>query len=255
MATEQPAWKSFTADQLAAIEKARKDTEAKGDLKIDPKGTYGIVCRACTKPNAPNATFCTGCSFPATKWDLLRLPDNVFLQVIKGEAVGTKVHYRDEKVLVFDDKFGVSDNHIDVIPIAVYEDVTVLTAAHVPLLEEMYATGKKQLESRNLPWLKGQDIDAFISSGYNFPVSVKHLHVHMILPPFKHNKILQYPRWHNHHKVVADLKKDGKVHLYNEHPNETEGKAEYDRAMKNQEKALEIIAALSKPAAGATPAK
>jgi hypothetical protein len=71
----------------AAIDKARAETEAKGELKIDPKGTYGIICRACTKPNAPNATFCTGCSFPASKWDLQRLPDNIFLEMVNGKDV------------------------------------------------------------------------------------------------------------------------------------------------------------------------
>jgi hypothetical protein len=118
----------------------------------------------------------------------------------------------------------------------------------------MYAAGRNELLRRNIPWLKGteravraahgtgkgkerctctglraggrlvgsgQNIDEFISAGYNYPVSVKHLHVHMMVPPFKHNKILQYPRWHPHSKVIDDLKRLGKVQIYEQNPNET----------------------------------
>jgi len=242
-ASLEPAWKSFTKEKLAEIEKARAETEKKGPLDMS-KGTFGMVCRACTKPNALNVNFCTGCSFPSTQWDIQKLPDNIFLELVKGVDVGAKVHYRDDEILVFDDKFGVSDNHLDVIPTAVYDDMTVLTAEHIPMLELMYKRGRDEFLKRKVPWLEGQNIDDFISSGYNYPVSVKHLHIHMILPPFKHHKILQYPRWHNHRKVIADLKAKGKVQLYDKHPNDAEGKAEYDRAMDNEKRALELIAKL-----------
>lgn len=79
-----PAWKSFTPDQLAAIDDARAAVRAKGPLVMDPKGTYGLICRACTKPNSTNVTFCTGCSFPSTVEDIQRLPDNIFL--LLGQA-------------------------------------------------------------------------------------------------------------------------------------------------------------------------
>jgi hypothetical protein len=75
-----PAWKSFTPEQLAAIEEARAAVRAKGPLVMDPKGTYGLICRACTKPNSTNVTFCTGCSFPSTVEDVQRLPDNIFVR-------------------------------------------------------------------------------------------------------------------------------------------------------------------------------
>jgi len=35
------------------------------------------------------------------------MPDNIFLELIKGVDIGTTVYYRDENYLVFDDKFGV----------------------------------------------------------------------------------------------------------------------------------------------------
>lgn len=250
-AAAEPAWKSMPAAQAAAIEKARAEAAAKGEIDMKSGGTFGSICRFCTKPNSVSVAFCTGCSFPASKWDIQRLPDNIFLEMVKGKDVGAKVHVRNEQLLVFDDKFPVTDHHLDVIPTAVYDDITKLNATHIPLLEAMYAAGKQQLLSRNIAWLKGQDIDAFISAGYNFPVSVKHLHIHVMLPPFKHNKVLQYPRWHSHAKVMRDLKAHGKVILYETTPNDAEGKAEYDRAMANQDKAKALIEALAAPAAPA----
>lgn len=50
---------------------------------------------------------------------------------------------------------GVSDNHLDVIPTAVYEDITVLTREHIPLLEAMYARGRACILQRNIPWING----------------------------------------------------------------------------------------------------
>jgi diadenosine tetraphosphate (Ap4A) HIT family hydrolase len=241
--SSEPAWKSFSKEKLAEIDKARKEAEEKNQPQ-DPKGTYGLVCRACSKPNAIHVTFCTGCSFPSSKWDIQRLPDNIFLELVKGKDIGAKVHFRDNEVIVFDDKFGVSDNHLDVIPCTVYDDITVLTKEHIPVLELMYQRGIEEFTKRKIPWLQGQNIEDFVSSGYNYPVSVKHLHVHMILPPFKHHKILQYPRWHSTQKVLGDLKKYGKVQLYEQQPNDAEGKAVYDRAMENEKKALELIAKL-----------
>jgi len=70
-----------------------------------------------------------------------------------------------------------------------------------------------------------------VTAGYNYPVSVKHLHLHMVLPPFRHAKVFGYPRWHAHQKVIADLKQHGRVVTYAEAPLEAEGAAEYARAM------------------------
>jgi len=246
-----PAWKTFTAERLAAIEEDRKAAQAKGPIVRDPKGTYGKVCRACTKPNALDVSFCTGCSFSTSEWDVQRLPDNVFLELIKGKEKehGVKVHFRDADVLVFDDKFGVSDHcHVDVIPVEELPDISVLTRAHVPLLELLYRRGRDVIAGLKLPWLRDDEIDEFVVAGYNYPVSVKHLHLHMIMPTYKHHKILQYPRWHSHQKVINDLKKHDKVIFYEKEPNDAEGKAVYDRAMENERKAKERIAKLKQKA-------
>lgn len=237
-----PAWKSFSAEQLAAIESARAAARAAGPLVMDPAGTYGSICRACTKPNSVSVDFCTGCSFPAAPEDVVRLADNIFLELVRGKDIGAVVCHRDAEFVVFNDKFPVSENHLDVIPTAVYADCTVLTAEHIPMLERLYELGKAEFRSRSLPWLPSDaDLDSLITAGYNYPVSVKHLHLHMVLPPFRHEKVFQYPRWHSHQKVIADLKTKGKVQLYCDSPNDAEGAAEYQRAMDNSARAQKML--------------
>lgn len=147
----------------------------------------------------------------------------------------TKPLYKDENFLVFNDKFGVSTDHLDIIPTKVIEDITHLTKDDIPMLEKLYDLGMKEFENRNLERFKGKDLNDYVTAGYNFPVSVKHLHLHLVLPPFSHKKVFQYPRWHNHKKVIHDLKTYGKVMTYDKNPNDEEGKEEYESAMTNHE--------------------
>jgi diadenosine tetraphosphate (Ap4A) HIT family hydrolase len=105
---------------------------------------------------------------------------------VQGQDIGAKVCYRDADTIAFNDKFPVSENHLDIIPTEVYADVTVLGKEHVAMLETLYEAGKKEFLSRNLGWLPSDEpLDSFITAGYNFPVSVKHLHLHMVLPPVR----------------------------------------------------------------------
>jgi diadenosine tetraphosphate (Ap4A) HIT family hydrolase len=229
------SWKDFTEEDLEVI---RKEREVHHDVienikKQYPNATYGLVCRACQKPNSIKVDFCTGCGFPCTPDDIEKLPDNVFLDIIRGTNTGTVILYRDDDHVVFNDKFGVSENHLDIIPVEVIEDISSLGVEHVPLLEKLYELGLKEFESRNIELYKGKDLRPYITAGYNFPVSVKHLHLHMVLPPFKHHKVFQYPRWHSHEKIVNDLKTHGKAILYSDAPNEAEGTEEYNRAIRN----------------------
>lgn len=136
---------------------------------------------------------------------------------------------------MFDDKFGVSDNHVDVIPVEVILDISVLTKEHIPMLQDLYQQGLNEFKKRNLKAEVFDNLDELVTAGYNFPVSVKHLHLHMVLPPFKHKKVFQYPRWHSHKKVIADLQEHGRVITFNEQPNDQAGAEEYERAMKNND--------------------
>ncbi|KAL0481096.1 histidine triad nucleotide-binding protein [Acrasis kona] len=227
------SWREFTADDLQVIEKEReKNKEHIVQVKkAFPNAQYGLVCRACTKPNTASVDFCTGCSFPCTPDDIEKLPDNIFLEMINGRDTGTKVFYRDENFLCFDDKFGCSDNHIDVIPVEVIEDISFLNKSHIPMLEKLYELGQREFKNRNVKLPEGKTLEEYTFAGYNHPVSVKHLHLHMVLPPFKHAKVMLYPRWHPHKKVIQDLETHGRVILYSEKPNEQEGEEDRRTAM------------------------
>ena len=287
-ASEKKPWELFSEEKLREIEEARKAVEAKGEeaLMSEKDGTYGKVCRACMKPNALSTDFCTGCSFPTVKWDIERLPDNIFLELVRGKDIvcpffffflfflshpspspqvfnmfffppsshssipqlyrqsqGSKVHFRDDNYLVFDDKFGISDTHLMVIPTAVYRDISELDASHIPMLERLFELGLTEAKRRAPVHLDGKDgrptIEEACVAGYNFPVSVFHLHLHFALPPYKHEKVFQYPRWHPHQKVISDLKKFGKVQLYSDHPNDEEGQKTYDDKIKYHFSCLE----------------
>jgi len=227
------------------LKKKRDELKAK-NAPQDPKATYKKICRACDKPNALEVTFCTGCSFGITEWDLQRVSDNIFLDMINGIDTGTKVLFRDEKFVVFDDKFGVSDNHLDVIPTQVIADLTALTSEHIPMLDGLYSLGIQEMKRRlsvkynkAIQLYEGKNLEDYIVAGYNFPVSVKHLHLHFVLPPFTHEKVFQYPRWHSHKKVMNDLKSHGKVIPYSEKPNDEEGLGVYNKAIKDHREMLE----------------
>jgi len=240
--SSSPSWRSFSSDQLHSIDSSRLAAVSSGlTSQSDPKGTYGLICPACTKPNTLSTSFCTGCAFPLTSSDVRRLPDNIFLELVKGKDIGATVRERTDEIIVFDDKFPVGDNHIDVIPTQVYVDISVLGREHIPILEKLYESGKREILRRNLSWLNDDNFIDWVSAGYNFPVSVKHLHLHMMVPPYKHEKILQYPRWHSHEKVVRDLKEKGKVVLYSEVENKEEGEGEQIRAVANSKKITEIL--------------
>jgi len=78
--------------------------------------------------------------------------------------------------------------------------------------------GVKELKSRDLSHLSEHNLilENAMFAGYNFPVSVKQLHLHMTVVPFFHDKVFIPPRWHSHRKVLNDLEKFGKVKLQTE---------------------------------------
>ncbi|KAF0976839.1 hypothetical protein FDP41_004134 [Naegleria fowleri] len=225
-------WKDFSSEDLQVIERERSQ---RGTItEFSSKHQYGKICPACTKPNSVNVDFCTGCSFPLTPQDVSQLPDNVFLDIITGKNKDTPILFRDDSLCLFNDKFGVSvhNDHIDIIPIDVYDDVTCLTQEHIPMLEALFKAGVEEFKKRDLSRFgENFNIEENVIAGYNYPVSVKHLHLHMVLPPFKHHKVFQYPRWHSHAKIINDLKIYGKVRTYDQYPNDEEGAREYARAI------------------------
>jgi len=160
------------------------------------------------------------------------------MDIVHGRDSTAQIHYRDCTIVAFDDKFGVSEHHIDVIPTEEIVDITCLTEKHIPLIEQLYRIGLHVLQRRNIPYFD----ERLVSAGYNYPVSVKQLHLHMTLPPYKHSKILQKGRWLTHHKVLHDLKTYGRVRLYSEYdPDASESFEAHQKAMENWKEVKQIM--------------
>jgi diadenosine tetraphosphate (Ap4A) HIT family hydrolase len=205
-------WKEYTEEEYEIIKKERE--ENKKTFKKEEKVEYGLICRACLKPNRLGAKHCTSCYFDCDEWDIQKIPSNIFLDIIEGRYTETPVLFRNERVLLFDDKYFVSKNHIDVIPVEVIEDIEDLDSSHLELLKEMFQEGLNEFKKRDLQQFKDFKLEDLLTCGFNFPVSVKHLHLHMILPPFNHKNCFKTSRWHPYKKVISDLETFGKVKMY-----------------------------------------
>lgn len=251
-------WKLFTTEHLNIIKEERK---LRGIIKRIQGKEYGKNCPACDKPNNIQVDFCTGCGFPLVEEDVIQLPDNIFLDILQGR-VETVILFRKEGTAAWNDKFGVSRNHIDVVSEEPIIDITTLNETHIPLLNKMYQYGLEEISNREevkrlIHLLKEYQnnqsentidkefenvtIEDLVTSGFNFPVSVKHLHLHMVIPPFKHRKVFGYPRWHSYDKVISDLERNGKVTIYDQVPNDEEGNAVYQKAIRNHEFICKVL--------------
>jgi len=95
----------------------------------------------------------------------------------------------------------------------------------------------KLLHDMKVERFHGISLSEYVVAGYTYPVSVKQLHLHLVLPPFKHEKVFLYPRWHSHEKVIHELSTYGKVRTYDQFPDEEEWRRQvFDHAMKGHAK-------------------
>ncbi len=53
----------------------------------------------------------------------------------------------------------------------------------------MYAVGVETIQKMDVPRYRGLNVEDFVVAGLTYPVSVKQLHLHLVLPPFKHEKV------------------------------------------------------------------
>lgn len=221
----------LSPEDLLEIERLRR---SKPQLQRMEGKEYGLYCPVCDKPNNLKQLFCTGCSFQLDPVaDMAQLPDNIFMDILLGKT-DTQILYEDEQFAVFDDKFPIAKHHIEVIPKRVIEDITHLTKDDIPLVENMFQCALEELRRREDVQARFdvERLQESLVAGFNFPVSVKHLHLHAVLPPFKHKKVFVYPRWHSYEKVLRELKQQGRVTTYEELPVDEEGHEEYSRAMR-----------------------
>eukprot|EP01119_Soliformovum_irregulare_P023443 TRINITY_DN8177_c0_g1_i5.p1 TRINITY_DN8177_c0_g1~~TRINITY_DN8177_c0_g1_i5.p1 ORF type:complete len:276 (-),score=51.39 TRINITY_DN8177_c0_g1_i5:1-828(-) len=206
-------WKDkIISKEINKIDEARK-TRIRPALSTLDGRRWKLVCPVCEKPNAIHVRGCTACGFPLRSEDVDELDENVFLKIINGSNMEHKVRHRDEEMLIFEDKFKISKYHLDAIPIRVIEDITHLTSTDVPLLERMYKRGMDCLRemTRDDPLWKTRDVEDHAIVGFNLPVSVYHLHCHMVLPPLLHYDAFKFPRFYPYSKVISQLKSNGTI--------------------------------------------
>jgi len=228
-----PRWAQAIVDkQLARIDNERNErakTEESVDLtKLAPQ-TYKLICRVCEKPNTITVPVCTSCGFRLSKWDVAKV-ENVFLKIINGEK-SHKVLYRDELIVIFEDKFKISDIHLDAIPVDPIVDISHITALHIPLIERLYHKGIEVLNEmvKDIPLYSNKKIEDILITGFNLPVSVQHLHLHLVLPPLYNVNSFKHPRFHPYSKVHQDLLAHGKVVSYHAAPDPVAGELYYQQ--------------------------
>eukprot|EP00741_Cyanophora_paradoxa_P020087 tig00021234_g19388.t1 len=204
-------------------------------------------CRLCHKPNLLDVASCTRCGFDLVEDDVVNVPDNVFLGIAQGHIDENfqKILARNDELLVLCDLFPMAETHLDVIPVAPLVDLTHLTPAHVPFLERMRDAGVAALRRSGNPYLPLMEaapggLASFITVGFNFPVSVPQLHLHVLLPPLFWRPIFLYPRWHSFEKVVSDLRRHGRVITNQEVPRPAEVHAEHEACLQTG-RALKVI--------------
>ncbi|KAK6543659.1 hypothetical protein TWF694_000399 [Orbilia ellipsospora] len=129
----------------------------------------------------------------------------------KGDFIITSVIYRDDDLVVINDVRPAGRTHWLIMPLRHIRSVEVLTAADLPLYRKMLGV-REQLLQTHYPDLTsanraqrlrsgfhrgGRDIQLFKSWKISLPdvISVKHLHLHVIVDLLASVGYLKYPLW------------------------------------------------------------
>lgn len=218
---------------IQAKRKANEDNWSTIEAHLRNKKLVVLICPTCEKPNRYGATECTSCNFALSKYDSQVSESNVFLDIVSGKDVpGTNILLRSDKAISFDDKYPISQMHIDVIPVEIIKDISELTEKHIPLLKELYQCALDSLKLKKNPMFEDKNIEDYLIVGFNYPVTIEQLHLHAALPPYAHTNVWQYPRFHSLQKVLDDLARHKKVLTYDVTENKEEWQKTYDFAMK-----------------------
>ena len=62
------------------------------------------------------------------------------------------------------------------------------------MIEHMYLTAMEILEERRILRFHGKNLTDYVIAGFNDPVTVYHLHLHVVLPPLRYLDALEV-RW------------------------------------------------------------
>eukprot|EP01112_Ceratiomyxa_fruticulosa_P022832 TRINITY_DN8494_c0_g1_i1.p1 TRINITY_DN8494_c0_g1~~TRINITY_DN8494_c0_g1_i1.p1 ORF type:complete len:321 (-),score=48.97 TRINITY_DN8494_c0_g1_i1:134-1096(-) len=205
-------WKRIAIEnELNRIQKLRNNVHGTPSLDTLDPVVYKLICRMCSKPNSITVNKCTSCSFKLKPEDVARVNPNVFMDIIDGKNEVHEVVFRDSEIVIFKDKFPISKHHFDAVPTSVIPDITHLNSSHVQLLDKLFNQGVKIFEEMEIPLFRNKNIRDFVISGFSLPVSVFHLHLHLVLPPLYNLSQFKYPRFHMFNKVKRDLINHGRV--------------------------------------------
>ena len=104
----------------------------------------------------------------------------IFCDIVAENDVANKIHFSNEKVVLFSDIKPAAKHHYLVIPREHIKDATQLTTSdHVDLVQEMVRAGTEYLTS-----ICGETALEDSKFGFHYPpfISVQHLHLHVIYP-------------------------------------------------------------------------
>jgi hypothetical protein len=165
-------WKNKIIEkELKRIEKIRQENiyapKEKEDLKNLDSNIFKLICPVCDKPNVIllNHLECTSCGFPLSLQDIKKIQENIFLNIINNKNNEHKILYRDNDILIFEDKFKIADYHFDAIPIQEIKNIKELTFQHILLIQKMYQKGIYILQQNNISLFKNKNIEDYIIAG------------------------------------------------------------------------------------------
>jgi hypothetical protein len=104
----------------------------------------------------------------------------VFCSIIKNK---TKLIYEDEIMVIFEDKKPDASVHLQAVPRQHIISINYLTKDHLDLI--------KNMKEKAINYLKDKYDIKELNMGFHKPpaVSIKHLHMHCIVPPYRLRKI------------------------------------------------------------------
>ena len=160
--------------------------------------------------------------------------------------------YRDDDMVVFHEKFGVCKNHLTIVGTKSVAGIKGLFREDIKALEAQHARGLEECRVRAAPIRSFQDVPhedfgGVIVAGFFHPSTLEQLQLHMLMPPFRTERVCAHPKWHSFTKVIADLKSHGKVLAFDEHPDPEEGErtqaeaVSLHRRFKEMEKSIDQL--------------
>lgn len=225
--------RNFTVEDWASIARLRDERRDEAMKLIESKAPYSLRCPACGKPNQPSRDACTGCSCKLVQSDAQPLVEDPYApffasvqssppfrappvspEKFKLTAPGVSRPVASNKYgVVIDDIYGISRDHLLAIPSPSYgvlEDITHLNASHIEMLQGLHKLAVSVLMAR---YSVKELIIPYMRAGFNVPVSVRRLHMHVVLPPYTHAEIFDNggPRWNAFDDVIEMLRLDRRV--------------------------------------------